>query len=255
VILSWHCPCFQEIEWIAFIKTVSADYGTSCFQTSMIQKKKSRMVQHLFVIHAIVLGCFVGLLGCGANSSEDDRPAPIPQGQGNQDSIKNKTKTPEGESPQEPNDQNDRDPQENGHQKAAEKTPPSKGAQNSRPPTAPPSAANPVLGGVTPQPKSNDVILQKAAESLVQVRVELSRSNAASEVVASFSDLDSGLKDLKSVKDQPSTFAISRELFCAQSAAFSLSLLVDKSIGPNRKDRLESLLETFHQPGELCGDS
>lgn len=224
-------------------------------QTSNFYEKKPLMSQLPIIILAIVSGGLFCSLGCGANSSQNDHHPPITQSNREKDAIYETSQSPGGESPTDPHQQNDQNPLGKASQKATSRNPPTKGAQDSRTPVAPPSGANAGISGAKPQLKSPDVVLQNVSEALAQMRIQLSGTSAGPEVLTGLADLERGLGDLKSVKNQSSTFEISRNLFCAQSDVFSLSLLTNKRIEPAKKDHLESLLQTFHQAGELCGDS
>ncbi len=207
-----------------------------------------------FLIHAGMSLLICGALACGGGSSEGDYTPPVSQGNKEKTGINDTNKGSSGQNPMNPPAQNSQKPLDQDNKATPPSNTPANGSQDSRSPVASPTGGNPPTNSSTPAPQSTDPTLQKASAAVAQVRVKLQTASASPGTMRQLEYLESGLKDLDNVKNQPTTFETLRNLVCAQSSILSLLVLGDSRLETTSKDAVDGLIESYHKVGELCGD-
>ena len=208
-----------------------------------------------FFIYA-VMSIFVSCaLACGGGSSESDYTPPVSQGNKEKTGINDTRKGANNQTSVNPPAENSQKPFDHDNKSTPPNNAPTNGSQDSRSPATSPPGRTPPTNGSTSAPPNSDLALQKAAAALAQVREKLQSASASPDILRQLDSLESGVRDLDRVKNQPSTFETVRNLVCAESDVFSLSLLADKRLEVTSRDDIDRLLQSYHQAGELCGDA
>lgn len=207
-----------------------------------------------FFIYAGMSLLVCGALACGGSSSEGDYTPPVSQGNKENKGIDDTKKGSNSQNPVNPPAQNSQKPVDQDNKFTPPSNAPANGSQDSRSPVSSPTGGNPPTNSSTPAPQSSNLTLQKASAAVSQVRVKLQTASASLGTMRQLENLESGLKDLDNVKNQPTTFETLRNLVCAQSSILSLLVLGDSRLDTTSKDDVDGLIESYHKAGELCAD-